>query len=641
VSYVRSIESAAVELLRKIILAFISFIALTVVIIVAWMSWRLASSPSTTAPTFPAVEAVQTQEPMPTLIPTTESRTIMTSTSEFAVLDPGARIDEILATMTVEEKVGQLFMVFFFGPTLSPELRQMIEEYHIGGIVLFAIVGNIESPPQVAGMINDAQALAVTSGARIPLFVSIDQEGGTVVRLTEGFTVFPSQMAVGATGSTELAGRMAEVTAQELKALGINMNLAPVFDVNNNPDNPVIGLRSFGSSPELVSALGTVMIERYRQMGVIPTAKHFPGHGDTVVDSHYGLPVVPHNREHLDQVEFPPFRAAIAVGIPAIMTAHVLFPAIDPSAGSPATLSSLVLEGLLRQEMGFDGLIVTDSLSMGALANLVGTTEAAQLAFRAGADVLAYGADIGHTPDESLAAYRRLLGLVQSGEISEDRLDASVRRILSVKEAYGLLDWQPTDLDVIAGKVGSADHRAVAAEIARQSITLVRNVRDLVPLREGEQALVAWPAEVGDLGERLAFCRKDLILRPLGLSPNATEIEQILADAPIAAKIVIGTVNARRFPAQVQLIEALADRPLIVAALGEPYDLLAFPQVDSYIATYGAQPISLDALAQVLCGEIDAQGALPVEFPGLPPLGERGAGGNLVVYLPSTMKEDD
>lgn len=609
--------------MRQILVAVSVLVALIVIILAAWMLWRPASLPSIDAPALPRVETISSPEPTSIPTPTTESSMTMSTTVDVTASPvPTARIDQILAAMSVEEKVGQLFMVYFRGPSLSAELRRMIEEYHIGGIVLFAIAGNIESPRQVAALINDAQSLAVTSGAQIPLFVSIDQEGGTVVRLTEGFTIFPSQMAVGATGSADLAARMAEVTARELKALGINMNLAPVLDVNNNPDNPVIGLRSFGSSPDLVSALGTAMIERYRQMGVIPTAKHFPGHGDTAVDSHYGLPIVPHSRAHLDQIEFPPFRAAIAAGVPAIMTAHVLFPAIDPNAGSPATLSSLVLQGLLREEMNFDGLIVTDSLSMGALATLVGTTEAAQLAFRAGADVLAYGADIGHSPDESLAAYDRLLSLVQSGEISEERLDASVRRILSVKDAYGLLDWQPVNVDAIAAEVGSADHRAVAAEIARRSVTLVRDQGDLLPLREGEQVLVAWPSEVGDFGERLAFCRKDLILRPIGLNPNATEIEQILADAPIAAKIVIGTVNARRFPAQVQLIDALADRPLIVAALGEPYDLLAFPQVGSYLATYGAHPASLDALAQILCGEIDPHGALPVEIPGLHGLGE-------------------
>ena len=370
----------------------------------------LAPTPETNAPpnataTVTAAAATSTTAPVSGL--STESRDVMTNTAEATP----ARVDEILAAMSVQEKVGQLFMVYFEGPALSAPLRQMIEDYHIGGVVLFAIAGNIESTTQVANLINDAQATAVQSGAQVPLFVSVDQEGGPVVRLTDGFTVFPSQMAVGATASVTQARRMATVTAQELKALGFNMNLAPVLDVNNNPDNPVIGLRSFGSSPEQVAALGTAMIEAYRAQGMVATAKHFPGHGDTAVDSHYGLPVVPHDRAHLDSVEFPPFRAAIVADVPAIMTAHVLFPAIDPSAGRPATLSSLVLQDLLRKEMGFDGLIVTDSLSMGALANLVGATEAAQLAFRAGADLLAYGADIGHAPAESLAAYDRLIGV--------------------------------------------------------------------------------------------------------------------------------------------------------------------------------------------------------------------------------------
>ncbi|MCB0114223.1 MAG: hypothetical protein KDD84_09040, partial [Caldilineaceae bacterium] len=400
-----------------------------------------AQTTELSAPLEPNEPTVTAAAAMPSTAPTSglspESRAAMTDTPT-ATPTP-SRADKILAAMTLEEKVGQLFMVYFRGPTMSDDLRQKIEDYHIGGLVLFAIAGNIEDTAQVATLLNDAQSLAVQSGAQVPLFVSVDQEGGPVVRLTDGFTVFPSQMAVGATGSITQAQRMAEVTAQELKALGFNMNLVPVIDVNNNPDNPVIGLRSFGSSPDAVAALGTAVIEAYAAQGMVVTAKHFPGHGDTAVDSHYGLPVVPHDRAHLDTVEFPPFRAAIAAGVPAIMTAHVLFPAIDPGEGQPATLSSLVLDGLLRQEMGFDGLIVTDSLSMGALANLVGTTEAAQLAFRAGADLLAYGADVSHSPAESVAAYERLLSLVQSGEISEARVDESVRRILSVKEAYGLL----------------------------------------------------------------------------------------------------------------------------------------------------------------------------------------------------------
>ena len=598
---------------------------------------ELSAPLETNEPTIAAAAA--TSSTAPTLGLSSESRAVMTNTAT-ATSTP-SRVDTILAAMTVEQKVGQLFMVYFRGPSLSDELRRMIEEYHIGGIVLFAIAGNIESTAQVATLINDAQATAVQSGAQVPLFVSVDQEGGPVVRLTEGFTVFPSQMAVGATGSITQAQRMATITAQELKALGFNMNLVPVLDVNNNPDNPVIGLRSFGSSPEAVAALGTAVINEYAAQGMVVTAKHFPGHGDTAVDSHYGLPVVPHDRAHLDAVEFPPFRAAIAAGVPAIMTAHVLFPAIDPGEGRPATLSSLVLDGLLRQEMGFDGLIVTDSLSMGALANLVGTTDAAQLAFRAGADLLAYGADVSHSPQESLAAYARLLSLVQSGEISEERVDESVRRILSVKEAYGLLDWQPVDVDAAVAQTGTAEHRAVAQEIAEQSITVVRDEDSLLPLAEGEPVLVVWPAEAGDLGAALAACHRDVILRPVGSSPNATEIEQVLADAASVSKVVVGTYNARRYPAQAALVNALAGRSLIVAALSQPYDLMAFPSVSSYAAGYGTQPVSLSALARVLCGEVIPQGQLPVELPGLYPLGWRGAEEERsVVYLPSALRGD-
>jgi beta-N-acetylhexosaminidase len=299
------------------------------------------------------------------------------------------------------------------------------------------------------------------------------------------------------------------------------------------------------------------------------------------------------------------------------MTAHILFPAIDPDPRQPATLSPLVLQGLLREELGFDGLIATDSLNMGALGQLVGNVEAAQLAFRAGADLLAYGADPGHYPAEQKAAYTRLLDLVHNGEITQERLDASVRRILHTKAEYGLLDWQPVNEDAVPTQVGTEDHGAVAQSLAQASITLVRDESALVPLAAEEQVLVVWPDAVGDLGEQLAACRSDLILRPISLDPTATEIEQILLDAQIAAKVIVGTVNARRYPAQIELVEALQDRPLIVAALHEPYDLLAFPEIGTYLATYGTQPVSLKALAQVLCGEIVPSGTLPVEIPGL------------------------
>ena len=259
------------------------------------------------------------------------------------------------------------------------------------------------------------------------------------------------------------------------------MNLAPVLDVNDNPDNPVIGLRSFGSSPDEVARLGVAMIETYRAAGILATAKHFPGHGNTSVDSHVGLPVVTQDMAHLRAVELAPFQAAIRAGVDAIMTAHVLFPALEGSAGHPATLSSRVLQDLLRREMGFNGLIVTDSMTMGALFKTYGVNQATELALRAGADVLAFGADVGHTPAEQVPAYRHLLALVQTDPELRQRLDESVQRILRVKAQYGLLAWQPVDAQAALQVLGQASHLAAAQQIARASVTLLRDDQARLP----------------------------------------------------------------------------------------------------------------------------------------------------------------
>ncbi|MCJ7620002.1 MAG: hypothetical protein MUP64_07280, partial [Anaerolineae bacterium] len=274
-------------------------------------------------------------------------------------------MEEILASMTTEQKVGQLFVVYFDGTSLSPDLRTMITEYHIGGIIIFP--HNLNTLADLAALISDAQQAAVANEPHVPLLVAADQEGWPIWRLPPGATVFPSNMALGATYSTEDAQLMASVMATEMKALGINMNLAPVLDVNSNPANPIIGIRSLGSSPDLVSRLGVAMIETYQTNGIVATAKHFPGHGDTSVDSHLDLPLIDHDLERLEAVELPPFEAAISAGVDCIMTAHIQVPALDPQPGRPATLSPEILQGLLREQMGFQGLIATDSLGMKAL----------------------------------------------------------------------------------------------------------------------------------------------------------------------------------------------------------------------------------------------------------------------------------
>lgn len=584
----------------------------------------LAPSPQAAPTPTPGIAPSQQEQTVP---PTTPLPTSPASEASPAHVEESLafRVDAIMAGMSLAEKVGQLFLVWFEGPDLSPALAEMITEYHVGGIVLFNIAGNVESPAQLTRLINDAQAVAT-----LPLLVAVDQEGGPVARLTTGFTHFPSQMAVGATDDPDATRSMAEVMAAEMQAVGVNMVLGPVMDVNNNPDNPVIGIRSFSSDPDRVSRLGQAMIEAYDEVGIIATAKHFPGHGDTAIDSHFGLPVIPHSREHLDTIELPPFRAAIEQNVPAIMTAHVLLSALDEER--PATLSPAVLQGLLREELGYEGLIVTDSLGMAALTQQYGPGEIGLLAFQAGADVLAYGADIAATVADQQAAYQRILAAAESGEISPERLDASVRRILLAKLAYGLFYHPPLDPDEAATLTGSPAHQAVARDLAEASITLVRDENGLFPPAQEGQMLVVYPASLPQFGEALASCRPDLMLRPVPLNPTATDVEAILADSAIAAQVVVATVNARRHPAQVQLVDALnagaVSERLAVVALQEPYDLLAFPHISTYLATYGNGDVSLHALARALCGAFSPAGRLPVTLPGQYDLGWRAPKGD-------------
>jgi beta-N-acetylhexosaminidase len=588
------------------------------------MPTSTTGEPTADLPEATEVAPVVTSRPTPSPTPAPSATlTVSPTATPTATPQPdpvAAHVEALLARMSVEEKVGQLFLVFFEGSDLSPALSEMIMKLHIGGIVLFARSGNIESPEQLARLIGDAQALAAREGAGVPLFVAIDQEGGPVSRLTDGFTVFPSNMAVGATGSADRAREMARIMAAEMRAVGINMNLAPVMDVNDNPDNPVIGIRSFGASPELVAQMGAAMIETYQANGILATAKHFPGHGNTAVDSHVGLPVVTGKIERLAAVELAPFRAAIAAGVGAIMTAHVVAPAIEPTAGLPATLSARVLGGLLREQLGYDGLIVTDSLGMGALGRYE-AAEVATLAFVAGADVLAFGADPGHGPDEQRAAYEHLLKQVQQGAVTQERLDESVRRILLAKARLGLLKQPAAVQHAVSGPVQGA----MALAIARNSITLVRDECGSLPIRPEQQVLVIWPRTAGELGAALQAQHAGAQALPVGIDPTAEEIRTAAQRASENDVVVVGTVNARRHLGQVQLVQALSgslDRcRLVVAALETPYDLLAFPDAPAYLATYGSVPTSTQALAEALTGASPIRGRLPVELPGIYPLG--------------------
>jgi beta-N-acetylhexosaminidase len=529
------------------------------------------------------------------------------------------RADALLSVMTTEQKVGQLFMVAFPGPRLSPTLKRMIAEYHIGGIVLFSSAGNLLNTRQTVKLINDAQAEAESSGARIPLFVAVDEEGGRVSRLPPAATWFPSQMALGAIGPADEAGAMARAmartTAAELKALGINMNLAPVLDVNDNPANPVIGTRSFGSRPEQVARLGAAMITEYKAQRVLATAKHFPGHGNTDLDSHRALPVVTRTVDAFEATDLLPFKAAVRAGADAIMTAHVVHSILDPFF--PATLSHVVLNQVLRKKLGFNGLIVSDSLLMRALTDQASLNEATVRAFQAGVDVLAIGADAGYTRLDQRSVHQAVVDAVNATPALRRRLDDSVRRILAAKGRYGILDRQPVDAGQAALTLGSDAHRAVAGRIARGSVTLVRDWQRRLPLQPDARVLVVLPEGAADLAAPLRACHAAVTVAHMRLDPSASEARALTRRAERHDAVIVATLNAARNPGQSQVVTALLARSLIVVALQDPYDLNAFPQVPTFLTAYGDVPASLQAIADVLCGRAAAKGRLPVAL-GLP-----------------------
>lgn len=519
---------------------------------------------------------------------------------------PSADIEATLEHMTLEQKLGQVMVIGFDG--LEPEtgLLEMIKKYHVGGVILFA--RNVDSPQQVATLTNSLQNAAVESG-HPGLLIAIDQEGGRVVRLTEnkGFTEFPGAMALAATGDVENARRVAQAMAAEMRATGINADFAPDLDVNNNPANPVIGIRSFGSEPADVAACGVAFLEGLQSGGVLAFGKHFPGHGDTTVDSHIALPLVPHARERLEAVEFVPFRAAMAADVAGIMSAHVTFPAIDATPGLAATLSSKVLTDLLRDEMGYGGLLVTDSLEMGALAeNGYPVPVAAATALQAGADLLLFNRD--HTLHR--AAFRELQIWVQDGRIPEARLDASVRRILQAKARFGLLTPASADVAAADAACGTAEAKTLSRAVAAQSITLVRaGEPKALPLAGDAKLLVVETPAANGLGHAL-----EVPFIVVDDQPTREQRQSALSMGRDGRPVIIAVADASRFPKQVDLVEAFAKTasPIIVIAIRTPYDLEAMPEGPTLLATYGLNAPSLEALQAVLRGEAFPQGRLPV-----------------------------
>ncbi|MGF6357348.1 beta-N-acetylhexosaminidase [Paenibacillus sp. 4624] len=570
------------------------------------------------------------------------------------------RVKQRIGQMSLRDKVGQMLLCGFHGTEPEGEIEKLLGDYPIGGIVYFA--RNVVSPEQVERLSGGLQNIAQARG-NVPLWIAIDQEGGMVARITEGIALMPGQMAIAAAGSVQDAYEAAHISGMELRSMGINMNFAPVLDVNNNANNPVIGVRSFGESAEKVADFGAASIAGFQNAGIAATAKHFPGHGDTDTDSHLDLPVITHDRARVNQVELAPFRAAIAEGVDAMMSAHIYFPALEPER-LPVTLSHSVLSGLLRKELGYEGMILTDCMEMKAIATHYGTVDAAVMAVEAGADMVL----ISHTAQLQVEAFEALMNAVKSGRISERRIDESVRRLLTYKMKRGLMNVEmglesDTAVEIsvsMSGKFGVDDvhatpavvhdsmnsmnanqpfaepfqrnsplHQEVAQRISEKSITLIRDAQHMLPLKQERTLVITVAAEVTSiadeqldggvtLGAALSAQGLEVVDMRVAADEVALSSARLLqaAEAVDIEQIVVGTYNAGSPSGdpQCRLIGWLLQlgKPLAVIALRSPYDLQKLPDVHTYIAAYESRPLAMSSAAKAMMGQILFKGQLPV-----------------------------
>jgi len=565
--------------------------------------------------------------------------------------------ERTLRRLSVEEKVGQVFMIWCRASFLnveSPEYLQWLEamqKYHVGGFAMSVHVDGPfllrTEPYEAAELLNRLQR-----ESKLPLLVAADFERGTATRLM-GTTNFPHAMAFGADGSLEDAEMFGRITAQEARAVGVHWNFFPDADVNSNPANPIINTRSFGEDPKQVGDLVTAYIKGAHEAGMLTTVKHFPGHGDTATDSHLGVASVNGDRAHLDSIELPPFRQAIAAGVDSVMVAHVTVPALDADPNHVATISTAVVSDLLEKQMGFKGLIVTDALDMAGLTHLFANNigRAAVEAFKAGNDLLLIPADLG-------ASYEAMVKAVRSGEISPQRLDHSVLKILKIKGRLGLNEARTVDLSAIATAVGKPENITFGQQVADSAITLVRDSGKVLPLKSKGTAKAGLPymtreethnqvvavlfsddvrtdswrafgrefrtripdARVIYVDPRIAAGMSDEVLKAVDEAQTVVAAVYVI---PTAGKVgnSIAMADATGMLLE-QVLDHAAEKTAVVA-MGNPYLASDFPKIESYMCTFSNASVSEVAAIKALFGEIAIRGHLPVTIPNV---AQRGAG---------------
>ena len=531
-----------------------------------------------------------------------------------------------LARMTLREKVGQLMMPFVLG-NFAPEgsethdrIVSVIEQESVGGVIM-----SVGSPSEVAVKLNDLQ-----QHSKYPLLVAADLETGAGFRFRGavhiptnialgGATTFPSLMALGATGDPRHAYQLGRITALEARAMGVHVPFAPVLDVNNNPDNPIINIRSFGEDPDAVADLGVAFVRGLQDYGAVATGKHFPGHGDTGTDSHLALPVIQVGRERLDAIELVPFRAAIAAGIQGIMTAHIAVPEISGET-IPATVSERVLTGLLRGDLGFDGIVFTDAMDMVSVNRLFPRGEAAVRAVLAGADVIVMPRDVKQAIDAIVSA-------IDDGRLTEGRIDESVGRLLRLKEDLGLPEERSVPLEMIPQVVGVPEHMEMAREVAEGSITLIQNRSDLLPLLGTRRARVMSVSfrNPGDVlsgryfDSRLRETYPRLVTRSVDASTNSEGYQDLLRRAGRSDLVVVSVYSnyAGRVElpdATVEFVNELARRRVthVVISFGNPYLISLFSDVRVYLLAWSSAQVSQQAAADALFANIAITGRSPI-----------------------------
>jgi beta-N-acetylhexosaminidase len=565
--------------------------------------------------------------------------------------------EKTLHKLTVEEKIGQVFMIWCRASFLNvenPEYLQLLDDmqrYHVGS---FAMTVHVDGPLLLRSEPYEAAELLnrLQSQSKLPLLFSADFERGVSMRLM-GTTVFPHAMAFGGDGKLEDAENFGRITGEEARAIGIHWNFFPDADVNSNPANPIINTRSFGEDPVQVGDLVAAYIKGAHEAGMLTTAKHFPGHGDTATDSHLGVASVTVDRARLDSVELPPFRRAIAAGVDAVMVAHVTVPALDPDPNHVATISPTIVSDLLQKQLGFNGIVVTDALDMAGLTHLFMNDigRAAVEAFKAGSDLLLIPADLG-------ASYNAMVQAVRSGEISPERLDRSVLKILKAKASLGLNEARLVDTNALASVVGKPANLNFGQQVADAAVTLVRDNGQVLPLKhhgtvgaklpymtqeETHNRVVAvlFSDDVRTDGGR-AFARELRARVPdarvIYVDPRiAAAMSDEVLKAVDEAQAVIAAVYAVPVPGKVgnaimtsdptaTLLQQVLDRAAAktaVIAMGNPYLAKDFPKIETYLCTFSNATVSEVAAVKALFGEIAIHGHLPVTIPNV---AQRGAG---------------